>query len=716
MTVFSISADSHVTETAETYGPHMVAKFRDQAPYVRSDPERGDLFIIPGMKANSVPVGLIAGAGKKAEELNTRARYADLHAGGWDPHARLADQDRDGIGGEILYPTVGMVLCNHPDLDYKKACFDAYNLWIAEYSSAHPERLFGIGQTAMRTPEEGIEDLQRIKSLGLRGVMMPGDPGVEDYDSKAYDAFYDAALELGMPLSFHILTSSSDGIGARGRGPKLNRFLSIIRGNQDIIGTFILGGVFDRHPRLKIVCVEADAGWVPHYMYRMDHAYDRHRFWLPAGADLQKMPSEYFRENVYTTFQDDWVAFQMTKMVNPERLMWANDFPHSDATWPRSQEVLEEHTKHLSAWEKQRILTRQRRGAVRSGGTQRMKAVCFVEKGRVAVEDRPRPNIQEPTDAVVRITKAAICGSDLHFYHGRLPMNPGFVIGHEMLGIVEDVGREVHGVKAGDRVVVSDLVACGSCWYCRRRYFVNCVSTQTFGGGEKMGNLPGGQADFVRVPFADTTCGLAPAGLSDEQALFVGDILVTGYTCAKNAAIQPGDTVVVVGCGPVGMFAQMCARLYGPACVIAVDMVPSRLALAKEMGSIPVDGSDPKAARKTILELTDGRGADAVMEAVGVESALQTACMLVRPKGTISIVGAFSGAVAVPAPRALFGEWTIRFGLGDSPRYRDEVFALIAGGRLQPERIISHRMKLEDTPRGYEMFDRREAFKIVLTP
>jgi predicted TIM-barrel fold metal-dependent hydrolase len=353
-----ISADSHVTETPDVYKPRMAAKFRDQAPYVTHDADKGDLFVIPGMKATAVPVGLIAAAGKKAEELATfKARFDDLHHGGWDPNLRIQDQERDGISAEILYPTVGMVLCNHPDIDYKKACFDAYNLWLAEYCSAHPDRLFGMGQTAMRTPDEGIEDIKTIKKLGLRGVMMPGNPGVEDYDSKIYEKFYETAIDLGTPLAFHILTSSSDGFaGGRVRGPKLNRFLSIIRGCQDIIGTFILGGVFERHPQLKLVCVEADAGWVPHYMYRMDHGYDRHRYWLKPGQLLSKKPSEYFRENVYTTFQDDWVAFQMTKMVNPKRLMWANDFPHSDATWPHSQEVLREHTAHLSDWEKKRIL------------------------------------------------------------------------------------------------------------------------------------------------------------------------------------------------------------------------------------------------------------------------------------------------------------------------------------------------------------------------
>ena len=346
-----------------------------------------------------------------------------------------------------------------------------------------------------------------------------------------------------------------------------------------------------------------------------------------------------------------------------------------------------------------------------------MKATCFVEPGKVAVEDRPRPSITDATDAVVKITKTAICGSDLHFYHGKIPLAPGFVLGHEMLGIVEDVGPEVRGLRAGDRVVVSDLAACGKCWFCRRRYFVNCVETKTFGGGEIMGNLPGGQADYVRVPFADTTCGIPPAALSDEQALFVGDILVTGYTCAKNGDIQPGDTVVVIGCGPVGIFTQMCARLFGPARVIAVDMVPARLALAKEFGSIPIDGSDPKAARKQIRDLTEGRGADVALEAVGGEAPFQSAGMFVRAKGRISVVGVSSGRpLVVPSGHALFGEWTIRFGVGDSPRYRDEMFALIAAGALEPQRIITHRMKLEEAARGYEIFDRREAFKVVLTP
>ena len=182
--------------------------------------------------------------------------------------------------------------------------------------------------------------------------MMPGTPAVEDYDSPVYDKFWEAAIEEKLPLSFHILTMKDPKL----RGPAMNGFLSIMRGCQDIMGTLVLGGVFERNPDLKVVCVEADAGWVPHYMYRMDHAYKRHRFWLPAGQQLSKLPSEYFAENIYVTFQDDWVAFQTADLMNWRRLMWANDFPHSDSTWPWSQQVLEEHGKSLTDEQRQAIL------------------------------------------------------------------------------------------------------------------------------------------------------------------------------------------------------------------------------------------------------------------------------------------------------------------------------------------------------------------------
>jgi predicted TIM-barrel fold metal-dependent hydrolase len=300
-------------------------------------------------------MGLVAAAGKPAEELRaTGVLWEELHPGGWDPVVRMEDQARDGVDCEVIYPTVGMLLCNHPDIEYKTACFEAYNRWIAEYVGARPERLVGMGQTTIRSVEEGIADLQAIKELGLRGVMMPGNPGTDfDYDDPRFDELWAAAIELGLVVSWHILTTRDT---SPTRGPKMNSFLSIIRANQDIMGTLVLGGVFERNPGLRVVCAEADAGWVPHYMYRMDHAFKRHRNWLTASQDLSKLPSEYFREHVYLTFQDDWVAFQMTHLINPERMLWANDFPHSDSTWPDSQAMLAEHTAHLSDHERTRIL------------------------------------------------------------------------------------------------------------------------------------------------------------------------------------------------------------------------------------------------------------------------------------------------------------------------------------------------------------------------
>jgi predicted TIM-barrel fold metal-dependent hydrolase len=348
-----ISADSHITEPAGTYVDHIDPAWRDRAPrLVDGGPDVGDVFVIDGMR-KPVPMGLVAAAGKPPEEIRILGtRFESLHRGGWDPDARLDDQVRDGVAAEVIYPTVGMVLCNHEDFDYKHACFQAYNRWIAAYCAAHPTRLLGCGQTAMRSVEDGIADLRAIRDLGLRGVMMPGVPAVEDYDSPVYDPFWEAAIELGLPLSFHILTTRAE----RTRGPAMSTFLSTVRGCQDILAMLVLGGVFERHPDLRVVCVEADAGWVPHFMYRMDHAYKRHRYWLPAGQELSKLPSAYFAENIYVTFQDDWVAFKVAGFMNWRRLLWANDFPHSDSTWPWSQEMLAEHTKQLTPEQRRAIL------------------------------------------------------------------------------------------------------------------------------------------------------------------------------------------------------------------------------------------------------------------------------------------------------------------------------------------------------------------------
>jgi predicted TIM-barrel fold metal-dependent hydrolase len=346
-----ISADSHVMEPAGTYRDHIDAAYRDRAPVLVHDEHMGATMVIdPGSPHESrVPYPIIAGAGVAWDALSLQAgtAFADLHRGGWDPEARLADQDRDGVSAEVIYPSTGMLLCNHPDLDYKHACFRAYNRWVAGYCAVAPDRLIGLGQTAMRSPAETIADLEAIRALGLRGVMLPGFPGEADFDDPRWDEVWDALVELRLPPSFHILTAGQSVGGAGFRGPKLNSFLGIIRGNQDIIGVLTYGGVFERHPDLRVVCVEADAGWLPHYLYRMDHAYARHRNWLTVEA-LSKLPSEYVLDQVYLTFQDDRVAFQTVHLMNADRLLWANDFPHSDSTWPRSQEVLDTQAGHLA--------------------------------------------------------------------------------------------------------------------------------------------------------------------------------------------------------------------------------------------------------------------------------------------------------------------------------------------------------------------------------
>jgi len=356
--VFCISADSHITEPANTYVDFIDPAYRERAPRLEHIEGVGDSFVIEGIPL-PVPMGLVAAAGKPAEEIRVMGvRFEEMHRGGWDPAARLGDQDRDGVAAEIIYPTVGMVLCNHPDPDYKRACFQAYNRWLATFCEPAPDRLLGIGQTALRSPAEGAADLREIAAMGFRGAMLPGNaPYEHDYDHPDWDPLWETAIELGMPLSFHILTGAQDSLGGhRNRGPRLNTFLSIIRGCQDIMGTLVFGGVFERHPDLRVVCVEADAGWVPHYMYRMDHAFKRHRHWL-TGTELHRLPSEYFAENIYVTFQDDWAAFQVTHLMNDERLMWANDFPHSDSTWPWSQELLAEHTAHLTDQQRTRVLS-----------------------------------------------------------------------------------------------------------------------------------------------------------------------------------------------------------------------------------------------------------------------------------------------------------------------------------------------------------------------
>ena len=253
-----------------------------------------------------------------------------------------------------------------------------------------------------------------------------------------------------------------------------------------------------------------------------------------------------------------------------------------------------------------------------------MKALTFQGEGDVKVTDVPKPSIKSSGDALVKVTLGAVCGSDLHIFHGHTPIQQGAVLGHEFVGVVEDVGSEVKRFKPGARVVSSFFTSCGHCALCRKGWFNQCVDKGTFGHGVYFGDLGGGQAEYVVVPMADHSMEPIPEGMTDEQAIFVGDILSTGFFGAERAEIKPGDVVAIVGAGPVGLMATMCAQLFGPARTLVVDMVESRLETAQGLGGIPINASQVHPV-EAIQSLTAGIGADASIECVGLLSAVDTA-------------------------------------------------------------------------------------------
>lgn len=345
-----------------------------------------------------------------------------------------------------------------------------------------------------------------------------------------------------------------------------------------------------------------------------------------------------------------------------------------------------------------------------------MRALTFQGPGTVRLDDLPRPSLQGPDDALVRVTTGAICGSDLHLYHERVPIQPGAVLGHEFVGVVEEVGAHVNRVRPGDRVVACFFTFCGHCFYCRRGWFSQCDSKGVFGYGKHFGNLGGGQAEYCVAPFADHTLEPIPEGVGDEQALFVGDILATGFFGAERAGIQPGDSVAVIGCGPVGLMAIMSARLMGAARIFAVDMVPDRLEMASRLGAVPIDGREVHSSQAVKAE-TGGEGADRAIEAVGLTATIETAIHSVRRGGTVSVVGVpDTTAGSFPYMKMWWDDLTFTGGVCNVPAYMRQLLDLIAAGRLDPAQIVSHRMTLDEGVRAYDMFDRKEATKILLTP
>jgi predicted TIM-barrel fold metal-dependent hydrolase len=345
-----ISADSHIIEPPNTYIDFIEPKYRERAPRMLERDDGASIFDIPGMD-DAVPLALFGSAGVPDEGLMKykTANFKELPYAGWNPSFRAEAQDKDGVCAEIIYASVGMVMYSHKDHEYKTACMNAYNRWLETFCAGAPERLFGLAQTAVGSIDEAIEDFKKARKMGFVGMMMPGRPKHQDYDHSDYNALWECAVDLDLPLCFHILTSDDCGpkeVMQPKRGQPANGLMNIIRGVQDVLGVFLFGGVFEAHPKLKLVIAEADAGWIPHYSYRADHAFKR---WGPVvGSKIDKKPSEYMMTNVSYTFQDDVTAYRDLEVVDSGCLMWANDYPHTDATWPDSQKTLDKQMSHLS--------------------------------------------------------------------------------------------------------------------------------------------------------------------------------------------------------------------------------------------------------------------------------------------------------------------------------------------------------------------------------
>ncbi|MGA8994002.1 MAG: zinc-dependent alcohol dehydrogenase [Nocardioidaceae bacterium] len=394
-----------------------------------------------------------------------------------------------------------------------------------------------------------------------------------------------------------------------------------------------------------------------------------------------------------------------------------------------------------------------------------MKALTWHGKRDVRVEEVPDPTIQQPTDAIVKVTSSAICGSDLHLYEVLGPfLSPGDVLGHEPMGIVTEVGPEVRHLVPGDRVVVPFNISCGSCWMCERGLYAQCETTQNrkqgkgaslFGYTELYGSVPGGQAEYLRVPQAHFGPVKVPDGPPDERFLFLSDLLPTAWQAVVFADVPPGGTLAVLGLGPVGQFAARIGRHLGAARVIGVDTVPERLEMARRHGVETLDGAEVDDVAETLLELTGGRGPDGVVDAVGMEAhgspagklahavvgalpdvvakpmtdhlavdrlgALRTAVKAVRRGGTVSVSGVYGGEVDPMPVMEMFDRGiTMRLGQCHVKRWVDDILPLVLDDAdpLGTLDMTTHHLPLEQAPQGYEMFQKKQdgCVKVVLNP
>jgi 2-desacetyl-2-hydroxyethyl bacteriochlorophyllide A dehydrogenase len=344
-----------------------------------------------------------------------------------------------------------------------------------------------------------------------------------------------------------------------------------------------------------------------------------------------------------------------------------------------------------------------------------LRAVTYQAPGEVQLDERPEPQLAARDDAIVRIEASGICGSDLHIYHGRVKIEPGFTIGHEFVGTVIAAGDDVTRVKTGDRVLGCYHTACGTCFFCLRCTYHKCDRMRTFGHGAALGSLQGTQADQALVPSANLTLRKVPEGVSDDVALFAGDVMGTGYHAVQEAAVRPGDSVAVLGLGPVGLCAVQVAVAGGASPVLAIDTVPQRLEVAAAFGAIPVHLTEQN-PRQIVKEITGGRGVDAAIDAVGHPDALDLAIRVTRKAGTVVAIGVYAEPCQVHMGLVWIKALGIRTGHANVIGHVDRVLGMLASGALDPRPLVTHHTSLEDAPEAYAVYDRREALKIVLTP
>ena len=344
-----------------------------------------------------------------------------------------------------------------------------------------------------------------------------------------------------------------------------------------------------------------------------------------------------------------------------------------------------------------------------------MRVVTFQSPGEVRLEERPEPELESADDAIVQIEASGICGSDLHIYHGRVRIEPGFTLGHEFVGNVLAAGDHVTRVRPGDRVLGCFHTACGTCFFCLRGAYHECDFKRTFGHGATLGSLQGTQAEQALVPNANLTLRPAPDSISNEVALFAGDVMGTGYHAVADGGVGPGDSVAVLGLGPVGLCAVQAAVAAGAGPVLAIDTVEDRLKMASQFGATPIHLTE-QSPREIARELTGARGVDVAVDAVGHPDALELAIRLARNAGTVVAIGVYAERCEVHMGLVWIKGLTLKAGPANVIGHVDRVLGMLAAGSLDPSPLVTHYMPLDEAPAAYELYDRREALKIVLTP